>query len=119
MFEVIKDVLEAEKKAARILEDARQQAARLRSEFSEEESKELTEAQNRSDHLLRRELASIRETEDQRVAGAQERIRREVSEFDPRGVPGMEGAIDAAAELVIAANLADDAEAGSEAEGGK
>lgn len=75
MLEIINDVLAAEKRAEQTIEQARKEAAELRSKIAEEESKRVREAQRAADARLRDAISAAREEQDRRVAEAEAEFR--------------------------------------------
>jgi len=100
MLDIIGDVLQAEEEADRILSAAKQEAARLRNEFAEEETRALRDAQANADRRLRESLAESRAEYDRRVAEAERRIREEAAAFTPERVVGMDQAVSRLVTLV-------------------
>lgn len=101
MLEAINDVLEAEKEADRRIEAARQEASKLRSEFSDEENRSLREARAEADRRLRERIAEIRDEQDRRVEAVRERLREERRSFSPQAVRGFDRAVERTVDLVV------------------
>jgi vacuolar-type H+-ATPase subunit H len=100
MLEIIQDVLRAEERGDALIEEAKQDAARVRAELSEEENRRLREAQTAADRRVREQLAAIREEQERRVAEAQERLRAVWREFAPESDPRSDEAVRRAVRLV-------------------
>ena len=101
MLEVIKDVLSAEKRADELIEEARTEVNRLRSEFSEEESRRVREANEEAERLVREKLSQAREEQERRVAEAVEDLREQESRFESEGDPRMAGVVREVVELIV------------------
>jgi vacuolar-type H+-ATPase subunit H len=101
MLEALNDVLEAEERADRAIEEARREAAELRTAFSDEESAAVRNAQVAADQRVRERIAAYREEYDRRVEHAAQRLRAESQAFAPERMEGFERAVGGVVRLVI------------------
>ena len=101
MLEIINDVLQSEESAEKILREARDEAARTRSEFSEVESRELRERGALADQRLREGLSALREAEERRRHEAEERLRKEESDFAASDPEGLGEAVELSVRMII------------------
>jgi vacuolar-type H+-ATPase subunit H len=101
MLEVLQDVLAAEKRAEELLEKAREEVNRKRTEFSEEESRQVREAEAEADKLVRERLAAVREEQGQRVAEATESFTAGEKRFETDGHPRLDETVERAVRLVL------------------
>lgn len=101
MLEIINDVLSSEERAEKIVQEARDEAARKRNELSERETRLVHERQVAADRRLREALAEVRELEDKRRHEAEERLRRAEAEFIVSDPAGLDEAIRKSVDVIV------------------
>lgn len=101
MLEVIQDVIQAEERAQKIVEDARKKASERRNDFADTEASELKEAQNRADRILREGLSEARQTADSRVEAARSRLEETELNIETEHEQAIKTAVARAVQLVV------------------
>ena len=101
MLEVIDDVLQAEERAKKILEEARQQASDIREKFADKEARVIKDAQAEADQVIRDGLAAAREAADTRVAEARSRFEEMEKGVETERAAAIDSAVSRAVDLVI------------------
>ena len=101
MLEIINEVLSSEERAEKLLQEARDEAARLRNEFSETENSRIRERRTQADQRLREELAAVREAEERRRHEAEEGLRKVESGFSDNDPAGLSEAVKLSVQVVV------------------
>ena len=81
MIPIIRDLLDAEKEAERIVGEAREQVQKERTEVESEEQSRLQEARKAASVRIEEELSQARSEEQARFAAAREQAHSAVEEF--------------------------------------
>ena len=110
MLESIQDVLAAEERAGKTVDDAKAEALQRQAAFSEEESTAMRDAQAQADTLLRERIAALRAEHAQRIQEAEERLRREAAERESEVEPLFDAAIGRAVALILTGETGTDEE---------
>ncbi len=101
MLEIINDVLSSEQRAEKLLQEARDDAARIRNEFTESENREMRERRASADQKLREELSAVREAEEKRRHDAEEELRKKEAEFTSADPDGLSKAVERSLDVII------------------
>ena len=100
MFEIVDDIVEAERQAEKIVSDARAEAEQVRSAFDQEERQALEEAQQEATRILKERVDAARKDADRRLeeALAADKTADQFMDAHPDRV---EQAVDRVVELLL------------------
>lgn len=100
MFEIVDEIVQAERRAEQIVSEARDEAEKIRSDFDAEEREALSNAREEAAEILRRRVESAREEENRRL---QEALSAQESgeQFLQRHPDEVDKVVDRITELLI------------------
>lgn len=100
MFEIVDEIVRAERQAEQIVSEARTEAEEIRSSFDAEERDALADAQQEAARVLRERIDTAREEADERLRQAlsAERSAEQYMEAHPRRVAE---AVDRVVDLLL------------------